>query len=165
MAGAGRGILLGSALRSLRRVRTAGKGRRETSSRAAWLSEWDFAWQRSGTLGGARRPLRAASSERYHFASGLALRCCARPNGCLKDVHGCGPFDAVDAIMERTAALSVGGSACQFFTTESRPEKASAEFCEAICEGLSEFPNEFALFRRFETSTAHHSTSLRQFDE
>src|ERR1017187_1504696 len=59
--------------------------------------------------------------------------------------------------MARIAALRAGGSFGQDSTTESKPRSASPNFCEAICEGLSEFPSDSDDFWRFETSTAHHS--------
>jgi hypothetical protein len=76
-----------------------------------------------------------------------------RRNGFGRKVHR---IASAELTMARIAVLSAGESFGHDATTESKPRRASPDFCEAICEGLSEFPNEFELFSRFETSTAHH---------
>ena len=69
-------------------------------------------------------------------------------------------FAAADELtMARIAALSGAGSFTHDSTTESKPRSASPELREAIGEGLSEFPNESPVFRRFEPCSAHHSTT------
>ena len=58
-------------------------------------------------------------------------------------------------MMARIAALSGPGRFGQASTTESRPSNAIPIFCEAICEALSEFPNEMGIFCRFKPCSAH----------
>jgi hypothetical protein len=75
------------------------------------------------------------------------------------EVHWLSPFEAADALtMARIADLRTVGNAGHDSTTESKPQSATPNSCEAICEGLSVFPRESENFWRFETSTAHHST-------
>jgi len=66
----------------------------------------------------------------------------------------CAP--SAELTMARIAALSGAGSLDQAPTTDSRPSNAMPVFCEAICEALSDFPNESAVFCRFKPCSAHH---------